>query len=49
MICKNCGETMEGEGYKSVVFCPNTETDTLEYAADEGPVYCNFNEKDNNE
>ena len=40
--CKDCGEHMEGDGYTSVLYCPNTEEDTSYMEPDAGPVYCNF-------
>ena len=27
IICKNCGETMIGDGYNTVIHCPNHEPD----------------------
>ena len=59
MMCINCNETMSGDGYTSVLYCPNMSEEGLladdgpEYAAgDEGPYYCkcdvvNFRTKSN--
>lgn len=41
MQCKDCGEHMEGDGYSTVVHCPNT--DYIKYydkEPDANPVYC---------
>lgn len=45
MACKKCGGNMEGDGYSTVIHCEYAEESTYEYhAPDEGPVYCNFKE-----
>ena len=38
MICKNCNERMEGDGYKTVLHCPSIEVPGVE--PDANPVYC---------
>lgn len=38
-VCKTCGETMEGDGYSTVLHCPNFEGD-LNRAPDSNPIYC---------
>lgn len=38
MNCPNCGERMEGDGYKIVLHSPNTEV--LDVEPDANPVYC---------
>ncbi len=39
--CKNCGEQMEGDGYNTVLHCPNAEEDTWWYhEPDANPVEC---------
>ncbi len=42
MTCINCNEEMVGDGYTSVLRCPNAEeSDAIDFAAsDEGPFYC---------
>lgn len=40
--CKNCGETLEGDGYSSVLYCPYTDEDTAYMEPDSGPIYCDF-------
>lgn len=40
--CINCGEALEGDGYTTVLHCPNAE-DT--YSEPDGPaVMCDFKE-----
>lgn len=39
--CPNCGDEMLGDGYTSVLKCPQTTDADVEYAeADSGPWYC---------
>jgi hypothetical protein len=39
--CKNCGESLEGDGYTRVRHCPNAEGDHLDWAEpDAEVVYC---------
>lgn len=49
MTCRDCNETLEGDGYRSVVYCPNCPDEILDqasYAApDEGPFYCGFEDE----
>ncbi|MEF1336150.1 hypothetical protein REH81_05065 [Vibrio rotiferianus] len=41
MYCKNCNETMEGDGYTVVFHCPNASEETVEdKEPDANPVYC---------
>lgn len=49
MICKDCGEQLDGDGYKRVLRCPNgpeSGEGSGEFAApDEGPFYCGFTDE----
>jgi len=51
MICKDCGEQLDGDGYKRVLRCPNgpeSGEGSGEFAApDEGPFYCGFTDAPN--
>ena len=38
MICKTCGETMIGDGYKTALHCPSVEAWDVELDAD--PIRC---------
>lgn len=39
--CGNCGERLEGDGYKEVLHCPNAAEATYEFhEPDANPVYC---------
>ncbi len=38
MNCKDCGEQMEGNGYNTVLHCPNV--DVSDITPDCDPVYC---------
>lgn len=41
MICKQCGEEMDGDGYKKVIHCPNADEEDHRYhEPDADPVYC---------
>lgn len=41
MICSVCGEAMIGDGYKTVIHCPNAEYDEYAYLTpDDFPVEC---------
>lgn len=41
MNCKNCGERMVGDGYYTVMHCPNAEDSDYDYMeSDASPVYC---------
>lgn len=41
MVCKNCGEYLEGDGYRMALHCPNADEAEYEYnAPDADPVYC---------
>lgn len=47
MNCIECGEPLEGDGYRTVMRCPNatdTEIDYLE--PDANPVYCEGADED---
>lgn len=46
MICKNCGEHMEGDGYYNVFHCINAPEEKYQYhEPDANPVYCDFEEE----
>lgn len=36
--CKNCGEKLEGDGYTTVLHCPNVDAE--DYTPDDNVVYC---------
>ena len=39
--CSKCNEDLVGDGYTSVLHCPDAEDEDYSYAApDEGPFYC---------
>lgn len=38
--CPICGEHMEGDGYSTVLHCPNTSVDYDSFEPDANPVYC---------
>lgn len=38
MICNDCGEQMEGDGYTSAISCPNADVENL--TPDGDVVYC---------
>lgn len=38
MHCQDCDKEMTGDGYNSVLICP--DADDLCYEPDAGPVYC---------
>ena len=38
MNCKDCGEQMEGDGYTTVLHCPNVDASDREPDCD--PVHC---------
>lgn len=41
MVCKNCGESMEGDGHQRVIHCPNADSETYDYSEpDSTPVMC---------
>jgi hypothetical protein len=41
MNCKNCGESLEGNGYSKALHCPNTDENSFEFnEPDANPVYC---------
>ena len=43
MICKHCGERMEGDGYKVVFHCPSADEERVASAEpDANPIECNF-------
>lgn len=39
MECINCGETLIGDGYQTVLHCPNSD-DHWDKEPDANPVYC---------
>ena len=46
-VCKKCGGTMLGDGYKTVEHCEFATNPEIDFMApDEGPVYCDFKEID---
>lgn len=47
--CKKCNETLEGDGFSSVMHCPNTNEDLDYMEPDSGPVYCDFDEENVND
>ncbi|AZV01952.1 hypothetical protein [Aeromonas phage Akh-2] len=43
MVCKDCGEHMEGDGFSVPVHCPNADyKQWYDKEPDAEPVYCNF-------
>jgi hypothetical protein len=38
MNCINCGEGLEGDGYTTVLHCPNVDAEG--YTPDDNAVYC---------
>ena len=45
--CKDCGETLEGDGYRTVLYCPYVEdVSVVDTTPDDNPVYCGFEEED---
>lgn len=41
MNCKECGEQMEGDGYRTVLHCPNATDIEIDYLEpDAAPAYC---------
>jgi hypothetical protein len=43
MCCKNCGGTMQGDGYKTVLACEFADESKLDgLEPDANPVYCDF-------
>jgi hypothetical protein len=41
MICTNCGETMVGDGYTTVIHCPHVNWDRHIYIEpDAQPIHC---------
>ena len=45
MRCKNCGGTMEGDGYTNVLHCETLDVIGEGYAPDANPVYCEMLEE----
>lgn len=46
-ICKNCGETLSGDGSTIPYHCINVSEEDWWYSApDEGPFYCDFEENE---
>lgn len=48
--CRDCGESLEGDGYKTVIYCPNINElhyeEVVAYAEpDAGPFYCDWEEQ----
>lgn len=41
--CKDCGENLEGDGYKIAIHCPNV-AGVLCVEPDAGPFYCGWDE-----
>lgn len=47
MICKNCGETLDGDGYSVVLHCPNASDESYQFSEpDAEPVCCSEIEDD---
>lgn len=47
MICKKCGEVMEGDGYSFALHCPNAkESDWDSNEPDAKPVECDGESND---
>lgn len=41
--CPDCGENLHGDGYTTVIRCPNADPDASDFCApDEGPFYCGY-------
>lgn len=41
LICPNCGEYLEGDGYTTIYHCPHADEPTYGYhEPDAGPIYC---------
>lgn len=41
IVCKTCGENMDGDGYKSVIHCPQADEDQVSCAEpDANPIEC---------
>ena len=49
MICKTCGEEMEGDGYSIAVHCTNIDMSDMTLEPDANPVYCEFTQEKENE
>lgn len=48
--CRDCGESLEGDGFKTVIYCPNADDQLTDYAEpDAGPFYCGWNEEEEEE
>lgn len=48
--CRDCGENLEGDGYKIAIRCPNIDElryeEVVAYAEpDAGPFYCDWEEQ----
>ena len=46
--CKDCGETLEGDGFKTVIHCPNVDG-VLCVEPDADPYYCGLIEDEEEE
>ena len=47
MSCPNCGGSMIGDGYTSVMHCEYADDEEYCYEApDAGPFYCNLGERE---
>lgn len=40
MNCPNCGERLTGDGYSTVLHCPNADTSWQYAEPDAAPIYC---------
>ncbi len=48
--CRDCGGTLEGDGYRSVLRCEFATEDKWDDAApDAGPIYCGFEDPEQKE
>lgn len=48
MICENCGERMEGDGYSLVYHCPSVDEVAL-FEPDANPVHCELADEEKGE
>lgn len=51
LICPNCGEYLEGDGYTVAFHCPNYEDEDRDFFCfepDSYPVYCSPEEQSDN-
>lgn len=46
MTCEVCGEDLVGDGYSTVMHCPNKDVDDLYLEPDSDIVYCESSEEE---